>query len=53
MNRENADTDPDTSQSTTISGRGGRAGSVMIRNGTPPLLMDRRSVARMLSRRRR
>ena len=49
VNREKAATEPDMSQSTTISGLGGLAGSVTSRNGTPPVPMDRCSVRRMLS----
>ena len=49
VNRENEATEPDTSQSTTISGRGGRPGSVPIRNGTPPVPIARCSVRLMLS----
>ncbi len=47
VNRENVATEPDTSQSTTISGFGGGAGSVAIRNGTPPVPMARCSVRRI------
>ena len=50
VNREKADTDPDMSQSTTISGRGGRGGAVTMENGTPPVPVARRSVPLMLTR---